>query len=100
MLGWGFYGGINVFAFMYYANIYYGRYTSGIYANIGYATKTAWGMSNYIRVVSSVIFSFAFTLLWVLTFLPAKEMWYVFYYATVYGYTFFYFVRTATMIVM
>lgn len=100
MLGWGFYGGINVFAFMYYANIYYGRYTSGIYQNIGLATRTVWGMSNYIRVVSSVIFSFFFTFLWVLTFIPAKEMWYIFYYATVYGFSAFYFLRIATMVVM
>jgi len=98
MIGWGIYGGMNVFNFLYYADLYYKRYTMGHYQWDGLSFKTVWGASTWFRTMLHVVTSFIMMLLWCLTFIPYSGFWYALYYVGVYAFTGYFFVRTFLLI--
>lgn len=100
MIGWGIYGGLNVFNFLYFADLYYKRYVVGIYSWDGLAFKSIWGASTWFRTMLHVVMSFTMMLLWCLTFLPWSGFWYMFYYFGVYFFTGYYLVKTAMLILL
>merc|ERR1712166_1528740 len=98
MIGWGIYGGLNVFNFMYFGDLYYKRYTMGRYNWDGLSFRTIWGASVWFKTMLHVLMSFVLMLLWCLTFIPWSGFWYAFYYMTVYFFTGYYLIRTALLI--
>lgn len=98
MIGWGIYGGLNVFNFLYFADLYYKRYTMGMYRWDGLSFRTIWGASVWFKTMLHVVMSFTIMLLWCLTFIPWSGFWYAFYYISVYFFTGYYLVRTALLL--
>ena len=99
MIGWGILGGMNVFNFLYYGDLYYQRYIMGMYdAFDGLSFKTVWGATTWFRTMLHVVVSFAMMILWCFTFFPWSGFWYMFYYVSVYFYTTYYFVRTFLLV--
>merc|ERR1712166_1118664 len=100
MIGWGVYGGINIFNFLYFADLYYKRYIVGNYSWDGLSFKTIWGASTWFRTMLHVVMSAAMMFLWCLTFLPWSGFWYAFYYFGVYFFTGYYLVKTGLFILL
>lgn len=99
MIGWGIIGGMNVFNFLYYGDLYYQRYTVGIYHGFdGLSFLTVYGGTTWIRTMLHVVVSFAMMFLWCLTFIPFSGFWYLLYYVSVYFYTGYYLARTFLLI--
>jgi len=92
MIAWGVFGGISVFNFLYFADLYYVRYTTSRYHSFGLAFQNTWGATVWLRTFFHVVVSFIMMFMWMLTFFPWSGFWYAFYYVAVYGYSLYFFV--------